>query len=139
MHVAILTFEGFNEIDSFVAMNILNRVKGAGWRVSLACPAPRVTSMNGVTIDAQCSGTLVLAKLGLLEGVPACTDHATKPWVVASGVAVLEQPFYARGNVATAGGCLAAQYLAAWIIARTPGAEAAEGALRYVRARRTST
>jgi hypothetical protein len=45
---------------------------------------------------------------------------------------VLNQPFYARGNVATAGGCLASPYLAAWIIARTEGIEAAKAALHYV-------
>ncbi len=46
MHIAILTFEGFNELDSL------------------------------------------------------------KPCVEEAGVAVLNQPFYAKGNVATAGGCL---------------------------------
>jgi hypothetical protein len=45
---------------------------------------------------------------------------------------VLNQPFFARGNVATAGGGLASHYLAAWIIARLEGADAAEGALHYV-------
>jgi transcriptional regulator GlxA family with amidase domain len=30
-------------------------------------------------IGAQCSGTLLLAKLGLLNAVPACTDLTTKP------------------------------------------------------------
>jgi transcriptional regulator GlxA family with amidase domain len=177
MHIAILTFEGFNELDSLVALGILNRVKKTSWKVSLACPAPRVTSMNGVAIEAQasledastadavivgsgihtrkivqdpalmarlrldparqligsqCSGTLILARLGLLGGVPACTDLVTKPWVVEAGVDVLDQPFFARGNVATAGGCLASQYLAAWIIARTEGLAAAEHALHYV-------
>jgi len=83
-------------------------------------------------LGAQCSGTLVLAKLGLLDGVPACTDLITKPWVEEAGVAVLNEPFFARGNVATAGGCLASQYLAAWIIARLEGIEAAENAIRYV-------
>jgi hypothetical protein len=47
-------------------------------------------------------------------------------------VAVLQQPFYAKGNVATAGGCLASQYLAAWVIARLEGVPAAEEAIRYV-------
>jgi transcriptional regulator GlxA family with amidase domain len=177
MHIAILTFQGFNELDSLVALGILNRVKKPGWLVTLCCPEPTVTSMNGVTVHAQsklasansadavivgsgvrtrehvadaalmdslrldparqliaaqCSGTLVLAKLGLLDGVPACTDLTTKPWVQEAGVEILNQPFFARGNVATAGGCLASQYLAAWIIARTEGEEAARAALHYV-------
>ena len=41
---------------------------------------------------------------------------------------VLNQPFHATGNVATAGGCLAAQYLAAWVIARTAGPAGRAGA-----------
>ena len=177
MHIAILSFEGFNELDSLVALGVLNRIRKPGWRVTLSCPTPSVTSMNGVTVQAQstlaeacladavivgsgintreiaatpallrqlkldptrqligaqCSGTLLLAKLGLLGRVPACTDLTTKPWVQDAGVEVLNQPFYARGNVATAGGCLASQYLAAWIIARTEGEEAAKSALHYV-------
>jgi transcriptional regulator GlxA family with amidase domain len=83
-------------------------------------------------IAAQCSGTLLLAKLGLLGSVPACTDLTTKPWVQEAGVEVLDQPFYAHGNVATAGGCLASPYLAAWIIARLEGEQAVSSALHYV-------
>jgi transcriptional regulator GlxA family with amidase domain len=177
MHIAILTFEGFNELDSLIALGILNRIKKPDWRVSLATPHARVKSMNGVVIEgqialheanaadaviigsgvmtrdvvadqtlmaqmqfdpsrqllgAQCSGTLVLAKLGLLNGVPACTDLTTKPWVEEAGVDVLNQPFVARGNVATAGGCLASQYLAAWVIARLEGVDAAASAMHYV-------
>jgi transcriptional regulator GlxA family with amidase domain len=177
MHIAILTFHGFNELDSLVALGVLNRIKRPDWRVSLSCPEGSVTSMNGVTvlaqstladassadaviigsgvrtrqivddpalmaaikldparqlIGAQCSGTLVLAKLGFLANVPACTDLTTKPWVLEAGVEVLNQPFYAQGNVATAGGCLASQYLAAWIILRTAGEDAARSALHYV-------
>jgi len=177
MHIAILTFEGFNELDSLIALGILNRVKKPDWRVSIACPSPKVRSMNGVVLEAQaslreaaeadavivgsgmqtrevvadaslmaqlkldpsrqllaaqCSGTLILAKLGLLADVPACTDLTTKPWVQEAGVEVLNQPFFARGNVATAGGCLASQYLAAWIIARLEGIDAAESAMHYV-------
>jgi transcriptional regulator GlxA family with amidase domain len=177
MHIAILTFEGFNELDSLIALGVLNRIKKPDWRVSIACPSARVRSMNGVAIEAQasleeasvadavivgsgmrthevvadkalmaqlridpsrqllgaqCSGTLVLAKLGLLDGVPACTDLTTKLWVQESGVDVLHQPFFAQGNVATAGGCLASLYLAAWMVARIEGVDAAEKALHYV-------
>lgn len=65
MRIAILAFDGFNELDSLIALGILN------------------------------------------------------------------QPFTAQGNVATAGGCLAAPYLAAWVIARLAGIEAAEEAMYY--------
>ena len=177
MHIAILTFQGFNELDSLIALGVLNRIKKPGWRVTLCCPEDSVTSMNGVTVQAQsrleeaqtadavivgsgmqtrevvndaaimatlrldparqligaqCSGALVLAKLGLLGAVPACTDLTTKPWVEAAGIQVLDQPFFAENNLATAGGCLASTYLAAWIIARSEGVEAACSALHYV-------
>src|ERR1700722_12285332 len=178
VHIAILTFEGYNELDSLIALGVLNRIKKPCWRVSIATPTPTVRSMNGVVIESmasleyacaadavivgsgmrtreviadtaimgqlrqldpsrqllagQCSGTLVLAKLGLLKDVPACTDLISKPWVVEAGIEVLNQPFFAAGNVATAGGCLASHYLAAWMIARLEGIEAAEDALHYV-------
>jgi hypothetical protein len=74
------------------------------------------------------------AKLGLLGRVPACADLTTMPcpWVQEAGVCVLNQPFYAQGQVATAGSCLASPYLAAWIIARSEGLDAAAAALHYV-------
>jgi len=83
-------------------------------------------------IGAQCSGTLLLAKLGLLGDRPACTDVTTKPWVIEAGVRVLDQPFYAEGNIATAGGCLAQQYLATWVLLRGGSREDAEYAMQYV-------
>ena len=177
MHIAILTFEGFNELDSLIAFNLLNRVRNPDWRVSIASPAPRVRSMNGLVLEAQvsledaceadavlvgsgirtrdvvadsalmsqlkldpthqllgaqCSGTLLLAKLSLLQGVPACTDLTTRPWVEEAGVPVLDRPFVASGNVATAGGCLGSHYLAAWVIARLAGIEAARSVIHYV-------
>jgi transcriptional regulator GlxA family with amidase domain len=176
-HIAVVTLDGFNEIDSFVASYMLGRVDRPGWSVSIACPTPRVTSMNGVTVEAQmsltdlpdadgvvigsgartrqyaadpafvaslrldptrqvigsqCSGALLLAKAGLLDGVPVCTDLITKPWVVEAGANVVDQPFFARGNVATAGGCLSSQYLATWMIARLADIETARDALFYV-------
>ena len=53
MHIAILTFDGFNELDSLIALGVLNRIKKPDWRVSLCCPTAEVTSMNGVTVRAQ--------------------------------------------------------------------------------------
>jgi transcriptional regulator GlxA family with amidase domain len=177
VQIAVLTFDGFNELDSFVASAILNRMKGRGWAAHITSPDEEVTSMNGVTvrrqrplefaaeadavligsgvktreiatdtamlsrirldasrqlIGAQCSGTLLLAKLGLVGDLPACTDLTTKPWVIEAGVRVLDAPFVAHGNVATAGGCLASQYLAGWLIARRASMGDAREVLHYV-------
>ncbi|MCU1593154.1 MAG: peptidase family protein [Frankiales bacterium] len=176
-HIAVVTLDGFNEIDSFVASYMLSRVDRPDWSVSIASPTPQVTSMNGVTVQSQmsledlpdadavlvgsgsktrqyatdaaflasmqldptrqvigsqCSGALLLAKLGLLDGVPVCTDLISKPWVVEAGANVVDQPFFAVGNVATAGGCLSSQYLAAWMIARLADLDTARAALFYV-------
>jgi transcriptional regulator GlxA family with amidase domain len=60
-------------------------------------------------IGAQCSGTLILATLGLLNGLPACTELITKPWVIDAGIDVLNQPIVANETVATADGCMSSQ------------------------------
>ena len=176
MRIAILTFDGFNELDSFIALGLLNRLGAAGWKAEITSPSAHVTSMNGVTVQAQqplefanaadavifgsgiytraiaqnsalldrlqldpvrqligaqCSGTLLLARLGLLADMPACTDLTTKPWLLEAGVRVEDAPFHARGPIATAGGCLASQYLAAWLMVRGAGFDAASRALHY--------
>src|SRR5260221_4843193 len=53
MQIAILTFDGFNELDSFIAAGILNRMRPKGWKAHITSPTSQVTSMNGVTIDAE--------------------------------------------------------------------------------------
>ena len=176
MRIAILTFDGFNELDSFIALGLLNRLGSHGWKAEITSPSTHVTSMNGVTVQAQqplefaneadavifgsgiytraiaensalldrlqldplrqligsqCSGALMLARLGLLADMPACTDLTTKPWLVQAGVRVHDAPFHARGPIATAGGCLSAQYLSAWMMVRGAGVEAAAQALHY--------
>jgi len=175
MRIAVLTFDGFNEIDSFVASNILNRVKG--WSAQICGPSGTVESMHGVTVQtqqplefaneadavligsgrhtlaiiedaaimsrlrldpkrqligSQCSGALVLGKLGLLTRQPVCTDRYTRPFAEAAGLNVLEQAFFCEGNVASAGGCLSGYYLATWMIWRLAGKRAVEEALIYV-------
>ncbi|MFD4657742.1 AraC family transcriptional regulator [Kitasatospora sp. NPDC058444] len=177
VQVAVVTFDGFNELDSFIASALINRCRGDGLEAFITTPAPTVTSMNGVEvggqrplgfaaeadvvligsgvrtrdvvadspllarlsldparqlIGSQCSGALVLAHLGLLGAMPVCTDLTSRPFVEARGVRVLDAPFHAEGNIATAGGCLASQYLATWVITRTLGEDAARAVLDYV-------
>jgi transcriptional regulator GlxA family with amidase domain len=176
MRIAILTFDGFNELDSFIALGLLNRLSDKGWKAEISSPGTRVTSMNGVVVESQqplefaneadavifgsgiytraiaensalldrlqldplrqliggqCSGTLLMARLGLLADMPACTDLTTKPWVTQAGVRIIDAPFHAKGPIATAGGCLASQYLVAWMMASRAGVDAATQALLY--------
>lgn len=67
-------------------------------------------------IGSICTGSLILAALGLLEGKTATTYPTSKTALESFGVEVVEKPFVANGNVATAGGCLAQQYLIGWVI-----------------------
>jgi transcriptional regulator GlxA family with amidase domain len=67
-------------------------------------------------IGSICSGSLILAKLGLLEGKTATTYPTSKAVLESFGVEVVEKPFVAHGKTATAGGCLAQQYLIHWVI-----------------------
>jgi transcriptional regulator GlxA family with amidase domain len=67
-------------------------------------------------LGSICSGALILAALGLLEGKTATTYPTTKTALESFGVEVVEKPFVAHGRVATAGGCLAQQYLIGWIV-----------------------
>ena len=53
MRIAIVTFDGFNELDSFIALGLLNRLSSRGWKAQIASPSAHVTSMNGVTIQAK--------------------------------------------------------------------------------------
>ncbi|MCF3103105.1 AraC family transcriptional regulator [Streptomyces roseoverticillatus] len=176
MQVAVVTFDGFNELDSFIASALINRCRKDGLEAFITTPTPVITSMNGVEvtgqrpmefvteadvvligsgvktrdvvaddrllsmlpldpsrqlIGSQCSGALVLARLGLLDGIPACADMISRPFVEACDVTMLDAPFHAEGNIATAGGCLASQYLATWVITRTLGEQAARDVIGY--------
>jgi putative intracellular protease/amidase len=180
VRIAILTFDGFNELDSFIALGLLNRLGAAGWKAEITSPSTHVTSMGGVTVQAQqplefaneadavifgsgiytraiaesigkrgsvldrlqldpirqligaqCSGALLLARLGLLADMPACTDLTTKPWLLEAGVGGAEAPLHPPRPQAPPRGCLASQYLAAWLMVRGAGFDAAARALHY--------
>jgi transcriptional regulator GlxA family with amidase domain len=184
IRVAVVAYEGFNELDVFANLHILNRVTRVrpevALRAELVGPAEVVRSMYGVpvttarplaaaladgvadavvvgsggTLDAiadeafmaelahldpgrrligsQCSGSLVLQRLGLLGDRPACTDDTFRPHLESAGVTVLDQPFVAHGSVGTAGGCLSAAHLSAWVLSRLVDAEAAAATLATV-------
>ena len=67
------------ELDSLIALGILNRVKQPGWRVSLACPDAQVRSMNGVLLHApfhMLQGQNVQVASGVLNQPPVASPMA---------------------------------------------------------------
>nr|AIA17158.1 Putative amidotransferase [uncultured bacterium] len=74
-------------------------------------------------IGSICSGSLILARLGFLDGKTATTYPTSKNALENFGVEVIEKPFIAHGKVATAGGCLAQQYLIGWVIENLAGTD----------------
>lgn len=180
MCVAIVAYEGFNELDTFALLHIINRATRSCPELhvtaELVCATETVRTMYGVEVRAQrplaflhaadavligsggilaalddaaflselaldptrqligsqCSGALVLARLGLLAGSPACTDSRYRPHLRDAGVPTLDQPFYAADNVATSGGCFAVAHLSAWVLWRAFGERAAALALTAV-------
>ena len=70
-------------------------------------------------ICSMCSGSLILAGLGLLNDITATTYPTAIEELKSFGVTVEEKPLVIHGNIATAAGCLAAIDLVGWAIERT--------------------
>jgi transcriptional regulator GlxA family with amidase domain len=83
-------------------------------------------------IGSICSGSLIMAKLGLLAGKTATTYPTIKTTLEDLGVEVVEKPFVAHGNIGTAGGCLAQQYLIGWVIEKLASAELSKLVVRSI-------
>jgi transcriptional regulator GlxA family with amidase domain len=83
-------------------------------------------------IGSICSGSLILAKLGLLDGKSATTYPTSKALLETFGVDVVEKPFVQQGNIGTAGGCLAQQYLIGWVVDSLAGGDWKELILKSI-------
>ncbi|WP_406625309.1 DJ-1/PfpI family protein [Acidovorax sp. SDU_ACID1] len=127
--VAVETNAG---LDAIASSDVVLIAGGLGSRNCLQSPE----FMNALRfapdrqlIGSQCSGVLILAKTGMLQGHSATTTKSAKGELQSMGIEVLDQPFVSHGNVATAGGCLAALYLASWVLYRLAGVSEARRAL----------
>jgi transcriptional regulator GlxA family with amidase domain len=78
-------------------------------------------------IGSMCGGAILLAEKGLLKGRKATTYPTYfEKLATYEGVTPVEAGFVANGNVATAGGCLSAQLLCAWVMEKTVSRELAD-------------
>jgi len=183
MHVQILIYDGFDELDAFAPYEIL---AGAGFQTELATlgPAERVTASHGAvlvphaelaerpdlllvpgggwrtrnpvgthgeyergvipaaiaqrhaagsTVASVCTGAMLLAKAGILDGRPATTHHVALDDLRAHGADVHpEARVVDDGDVLTCGGVTSGIDLALHLVERNRGADAARAAARLL-------
>lgn len=92
----------------------------------------------GSVIAAVCTGTMLLAAAGLLDGRPAVTHHGAIDELSAAGAQVIDEARVVDdGEIVTAGGVTAGLDLGLWLVQRYHGPAAATAAaarLEYTRA-----
>jgi transcriptional regulator GlxA family with amidase domain len=83
-------------------------------------------------ICSMCSGSLILAALGLLEGLTATTYPTAIEEMKAYGIEIVEKSLVTHNNIATAAGCLAAVELVGYVIEKLLGADVREDVIASV-------
>ncbi|MFU8868254.1 DJ-1/PfpI family protein [Natronococcus sp.] len=81
---------------------------------------------DGATVASVCTGAMILAEAGLLEGRPATTHQVAIDDLEESAANVVEERVVDDGDVLTAGGVTAGIDLALWLLEREFGADIAE-------------
>ncbi|MFB6157232.1 MAG: DJ-1/PfpI family protein [Haloferacaceae archaeon] len=90
----------------------------------------------GATVASVCTGGMLLARAGLLDGRPAVTHRGALDDLRETGARVVEQRVVDDGDVVTAGGITSGIDLALHLVERYAGAATAEAVadnLEYVR------
>lgn len=117
-------------------------VPGGGWNdgspigaraeaASEAMPAAlRAAHAAGVTLASVCTGAMLLASAGLLEGRPATTHHGAYDDLAAAGARLVKARVVDDGDIVTAGGVTSGIDLALWMIERSAGRELADRVAR---------
>jgi transcriptional regulator GlxA family with amidase domain len=83
-------------------------------------------------ICSMCSGSLILAALGLLDGITATTYPTAIEELKAYGVQVEDKSLVVHGNIATAAGCLAAIDLVGFVVEKLVGPDVREDVIASV-------
>jgi transcriptional regulator GlxA family with amidase domain len=80
---------------------------------------------GGVILSSVCTGALLLAKAGLLNGRPATTNKAALKDLADMGAKVVDTRVVDDGDIITAGGVTSSLHLGLWLIKRFIGLDKA--------------
>jgi transcriptional regulator GlxA family with amidase domain len=115
-----MTIKAHGRIEETADSDVVIMGSGIGIDECLESPV----FMNALRLDprrqligSMCSGSMFLAKKGLLDGLEATTYPTYLDRLREfKRVTVVEKAFIDQGRIATAAGCLSAQRLSAWVI-----------------------
>lgn len=95
---------------------------------------------RGTVVASVCTGAMLLAAAGLLDGRPATTHHGAIEDLRATGAEIVEGPRVVDdGDVVTAGGVTCGLDMALWLLERFVGPQAALDAERGLEYERRGT
>jgi transcriptional regulator GlxA family with amidase domain len=92
----------------------------------------REASAAGATIGAVCTGTMLLLKAGLLNGIPVTTHHSALEDLRKAGIDLQVGRVVDAGQIVTSGGVTSGIDLALWLIERFFGGEMAAKTSEYL-------
>ncbi|MEV1011960.1 DJ-1/PfpI family protein [Streptomyces sp. NPDC049881] len=90
-------------------------------RALAAAPRP------GLIVSSLCTGAIVLAEAGLVQGRPCTTHHGAASELEARGGVLKDARVVDDGDLVTAGGITSGLDLGLWLVRRTLGSDAAVG------------
>ena len=83
----------------------------------------------GTQLAAVCTGGMLLATAGILDGLPATTHHTATDELAAAGAEVMDARVVDAGDIVTAGGVTAGLDLAVYLLQRWFPASVATGVI----------
>jgi transcriptional regulator GlxA family with amidase domain len=86
----------------------------------------------GAIVGSVCTGAMLLAAAGLVQGRPATTHHAAIEDLRAAGAQIVDARFVDDGDLLTAGGVTSGLDLALHIVEKVAGASIAEQVAREI-------
>jgi transcriptional regulator GlxA family with amidase domain len=84
----------------------------------------------GIPLASVCTGGMLLAEAGVLQGRPATTHHGALEELRERGADVVEERVVDDGDVLSAGGVTSGIDLALWLVERERGRDAADAVAR---------
>ena len=88
-------------------------------------PLIKAAAERGVLLAAVCTGTMLLARAGVIGARPATTHHLVRADLEAAGVSVVDERVVDAGGLVTAGGVTSGIDLALHLVERLVSTEAA--------------